>query len=126
MIKPKFDLDFRELGTDENLYDTENLDRCTTVEAEYLLRAGFEDNPDVCAIPRTPSTMDIMANSSVSMLGYDRSKVSLMQKYEKLEAIEELDNVMVPLEVHLDVASAINSLLVKSADTFSSPFVLST
>lgn len=114
MIKPKFELNFIELKSKENLYDSENLDGSTSIEAEYLYRTGFENNPDVCAIPRAPSPTDILVNSSVTMPGYDWQQVCTMRRYEKLEAIEELDHVMTPLGVHLDVATAINSLLLKS------------
>lgn len=114
MIRPKFELDFRELDINENLYDNEDLDRCTTVEAEYIFRTGFEDNPDVCAIPKAPSTREIITNSSVNIIGFDRSKLNEMKKYEKLEYIEELDYVMTPLGVHFDVSQSINSLLIKS------------
>ena len=114
MIIPKFELEYRMLEKGENLYDKANLDRCIVVNAEYLCRAGYEHNPDVCAMPKSPTVTDVMANSSVNMMGYDRNRVADMKKYEKLEAIEELDHVMTPLGIHLEVASAINSLIIKS------------
>ncbi|MGN0313449.1 MAG: AAA family ATPase [Fusicatenibacter sp.] len=114
MEKVEFDLDFRKLKENENLYDNENLDRYYTVTAQYLKRPGYEHDPDVCAIPRTPSDADVMALGCVRINSYDPEALESMRKYEKLEEIRQLDHVMAPLGLHLDVSLTMNALLLES------------
>lgn len=61
MERLKCNLTFRELGKDENLYDDVDLTAGSMVDAQYRRVAGYEDNPDVCALPKMPSIRDILA-----------------------------------------------------------------
>lgn len=52
MERLKCNLTFRELRKDENLYDDVDLTAGSMVDAQYRRVAGYEDNPDVCALRR--------------------------------------------------------------------------
>ena len=80
MERLKCNLTFRELRKDENLYDDVDLTAGSMVDAQYRRVAGYEDNPDVCALPKMPSIRDILALGMVNPPGYDR------------EQVEKLDN----------------------------------
>ena len=80
MERLKCNLTFRELRKDENLYDDVDLTAGSMVDAQYRRVAGYEDNPDVCALPKMPSVRDILALGMVNPPGYDR------------EQVEKLDN----------------------------------
>lgn len=114
MKKMKFELDFRELGKGENLYDNVNLDAQSIVDAQYYKVMGEEDNPDLCAIPRMLSAQEVIDLGMIRLPGYDHSLVEKMSKAERLEMIEDLDRVITPLGIHFDVCQAINRLLRRS------------
>lgn len=76
-------------------------------DAQYRRVAGYEDNPDVCALPKMPSIRDILALGMVNPPGYDREQVEKMSTAEKLAAIEDIDMAMIPLGIHVDVARTI-------------------
>lgn len=57
MERLKCNLTFRELRKDENLYDDVDLTAGSMVDAQYRRVAGYEDNPDVCALPKMPSVL---------------------------------------------------------------------
>lgn len=104
MERLKCNLTFRELRKDENLYDDVDLTAGSMVDAQYRRVAGYEDNPDVCALPKMPSVRDILALGMVNPPGYDREQVEKMSTAEKLAAIEDIDMAMIPLGIHVDVA----------------------
>ena len=87
MERLKCNLTFRELRKDENLYDDVDLTAGSMVDAQYRRVAGYEDNPDVCALPKMPSVRDILALGMVNPPGYDREKEKKMSAAEKLAAI---------------------------------------
>ena len=107
MERLKCNLTFRELRKDENLYDDVDLTAGSMVDAQYRRVAGYEDNPDVCALPKMPSVRDILALGMVNPPGYDREQVEKMSTAEKLAAIEDIDMAMIPLGIHVDVARTI-------------------
>ena len=84
MERLKCNLTFRELRKDENLYDDVDLTAGSMVDAQYRRVAGYEDNPDVCALPKMPSVRDILALGMVNPPGYDREQVEKMSTAEKL------------------------------------------
>lgn len=104
MERLKCNLTFRELGKDENLYDDVDLTAGSMVDAQYRRVAGYEDNPDVCTLPKMPSIRDILALGMVNPPGYDREQVEKMSTAEKLATIEDIDMAMIPLGIHVDVA----------------------
>lgn len=107
MERLKCNLTFRELRKDENLYDDVDLTAGSMVDAQYRRVAGYEDNPDVCALPKMPSVRDILALGMMNPPGYDREQVEKMSTAEKLAAIEDIDMAMIPLGIHVDVARTI-------------------
>lgn len=107
MERLKCNLTFRELRKDENLYDDVDLTARSMVDAQYRRVAGYEDNPDVCALPKMPSVRDILALGMVNPPGYNREQVEKMSTAEKLAAIEDIDMAMIPLGIHVDVARTI-------------------
>lgn len=92
MERLKCNLTFRELRKDENLYDDVDLTAGSMVDAQYRRVAGYEDNPDVCALPKMPSVRDILALGMVNlMLAYkqDQSKrENLHQWYNRKRMIQ--------------------------------------
>ena len=114
MKKMSFDLEFRELSDDQNLYDDIDLFENSIVPAEYRRVAGYEDNPDVCAIPRCPTAKEIIDSCSVPLHGYDPAKSGTLRSYEKKEQIVDLQNVSCVLGVHSKTAAAINRVLLES------------
>ncbi len=114
MKKMSFDLEFRELSDDQNLYDDIDIFENSIVPAEYRRVAGYEDNPDVCAIPRCPTAQEIIDNCTVPLHGYDPAKSGTLKSYEKKEQIVDLQHVSCVLGVHAKTAAAINRVLLES------------
>ena len=55
---------FRDV-TKDNLYTDVDIHGHSVVEAQYMCRIGYEDNPDVCALPRCPTTEEIMSRHKI-------------------------------------------------------------
>lgn len=114
MRKPDFKLNFRELSENENLYDDVDLSKCSIVPAQYRRVPGYEDNPDVCAIPRRPFAEEIITAGTVPMRGYDSEKAGGLKSYEKKEQIADMQHVSCVLGIHFRTASVINKYLLES------------
>lgn len=114
MDKQKFKLKYVELDNDENLYDGIDLKDIGIVEARYFKREGYDDNPDIFALPKEP-TMDDVTNAATKILpGYNREMVPKMDNTEKKNQILKLDQVFFALWHHYRLASSIYHLLVAS------------
>lgn len=111
MERLKCNLTFRELRKDENLYDDVDLTAGNMVDAQYRRIAGYENNPDVCALPKMPSMHDILELGMTNPPGYNRELVEQMSIAERLERVEDIDLAMIPLGIHVDVARTIWKLL---------------
>lgn len=111
MEKIKCSFEYRKLEKGENLYDDVDLSQCSIIDAQYREIAGEENNPDLCALPRMPSAREIIDLGMVSLPGYDHEQIKQMTTGERLEAIEDLDRVMIPLGIHMEVARTIWKML---------------
>ena len=109
---------YREPGPDGTitLYD-DVTDTNDIVAAQYAPVKGHMNNPDICALPATPTPKSIFRNNSIPLSGYDRDTASSLPSYEKKEAIHEMVNVSCPLGSHIDIAETIHSLLIGSYGT---------
>lgn len=114
MDRINFDLPFRDLKKGENLYDGDDLQKRSIVQAEYIKREGYEDNADVCAIPKCPTKMEIIMMTSIGMPAYNYENISGMELYEIKEQIADMQYVINPLGVHFDLAYTINKKLLES------------
>lgn len=95
--------------------DVDNTD--DIVQAQYAPVAGYLNNPDICALPPTPTTQDVFRNNAIPMEGYDRETACKLSPYEKKMAILDMINVSCPLGPHIDIAETIHIYLVGSYTT---------
>lgn len=115
MDRIRFNLEGRFRDTDqENLYSDVNIHDHHIVEAQYMRRDGFEDDPDICAIPRCPTEEEIKQLTNVYMIDYDPDKAEGLTKKEKLEQSSRLAEVMCPLAIHFELAKAVDRCLISS------------
>lgn len=110
----KEELPFRELTEIDNLYDDEDLVSNVIVDAQYMRRPGYEDSPDVCALPRTFTSEDILNAFDSHIGGLNAAERGRMDIAARLDAISDLRQVCVPLGIHLDIAQAISEALLSS------------
>ena len=114
MDKINFELQFRELKEHENLYDLAEISSRSIIPAEYIRRSGYEDNPDVCAIPKCPEAQDLWKMNTIPLPGYDSERARNMSKGEALEQIYDIRHVTCPLGLHLELSTVINRMLLES------------
>lgn len=107
-------LEFTEVTEGSNLYDDYDLSKGGIVEARYVRRVGYEDDPDVCAVPVMPSMTEIIDSTNIQMRGFGRDAVRQMAGWEKNEALIQMRGIFYPLGHHIDLARAVNELLVAS------------
>lgn len=114
MRKIDVELEFTQADSGKGLYDDDNLDNNWSVDARYVRRLGYEKDPDVCCIPPLPDTKRLMRFFTVDTGICDWETVSGMTKQEKYESISQMNHVMVPLGLHLDVAKALHNVVLSS------------
>ena len=114
MRKINVELEFTQAGIGKSLYDDDDLDDNWSVDARYVRRPGYENDPDVCCIPPIPDTKRLMRFFTIDTGICDWETVGGMTKQEKYESISELNHVMVPLGLHLDVAKALHNVVLSS------------
>lgn len=115
MDRIRFDLEDRFVDTDTyNLYTDVNIHDHTFVEAQYMRRKGFEDDPDICAIPRCPTEEEIRQLTDVALPEYDMYTAESLSKEEKLAQASRFQEIMCPLAIHFELAKAVDRCLVSS------------
>ena len=115
MDRIRFNLEERFRNVDQdNLYTDVNIHDHHVVKAQYMFRKGYEDDPDICAIPRCPTEEEIKQMTNVYMLDYDPDKAETLTKKEKLEQSSQLQEVMCPLAIHFELAKAVDRCLLSS------------
>lgn len=110
----KFDLPYLELGEDENLYDDVDLSASDLIPAQYRLVAGYEGNPDICALPRISTTQEIQIQHTIPLTGYDEKKIQNMTVGERKAAILKIRDVRFPFPFHARIDQYLNSCIVNS------------
>ncbi len=115
MDRIRFNLEgqFRNVDQD-NLYADVNIHDHHVVKAQYMRRKGYEDDPDICAIPRCPTEKEVNQMTNVYMPDYDPDKAETLTKKEKLEQSSQLQEVMCPLAIHFELAKAVDRCLLSS------------
>lgn len=114
MRKIDVELEFTQADSGKGLYDDDNLDNNWSVDARYVRRPGYEKDPDVCCIPRLPNMKRLRQFFSVDTGICDWETIEEMSKQEKYESISQMNHIMVPLGLHLDVAKMLNNSILSS------------
>ncbi len=109
LFKPS-SLPFRE----GRLYDDVDIHGDTVVSAQYTLRKGHADSPDVCAIPRLLEPAELISLCQMPRPGYDRQEVEQMPAYARKEAILSVQEAYYILGHYLDLAGAVDRSLTTS------------
>lgn len=107
-------LDFCELQKGEGLYDDVDIHAQQIVNAKYLRRTGYENNPDICALPKLMTNRELGDATTKTLLSYDYEEVKNMPGYLKKEALLQIQNAYYPLAHVFDMAYAVDAALVSS------------
>ena len=112
LINPK--LSYITLEADDNLYDDVDLEKQDCVDARYWERNGHTGKPDICALPRAATAEEIPAQNSIPIPGYDRSRIAVMPKDERMRQLYEIKKVRYPLPFHAQIESHLSMSLISS------------
>lgn len=107
-------LPFRELKKGETLYDDIDLRASSIVDAQYERRPGYEQIPDICALPKLYSNQELIQAVTTGLPEYNPEAIKQMQAYEKKENLLLLQKAYYPLGHTFEVDYAVNAALVSS------------
>ena len=105
-----FDLPFEDLPEGANLYDGINLDNDTVVDARYARIKGYEDNPDLCALPMAYTPQDLI-QAVTYQPPYDRDDVAPMSQLDRKMSVLTIRDAFYPLSHVFELADAVDATL---------------
>ncbi len=109
-----YKLPFMAYPADGNLYDDIDIHAHSVVTARYGKRPGYEQYPDICALPRNYSNKEIIARTTIGIKNYRMDAIQQMPAYAKKENLLLLQTAYYPLSHIFDFAYAVDSALVSS------------
>lgn len=108
------DIVFTELKENENLYDELEIHQHSVVPARYVRRTGYEDNPDVCALPITFQNQDVYDASYTKLMEYDPEAIADMTLETRKDSLLMLEKYSHPLNHIFDISAMIHNALISS------------
>lgn len=107
-----FDLPF--IMGNEPQYDLNKLAEDDIVEARYIKYKGYEDNPNICALPEDEDARVLFEHHTIPVMGYDPRLLSGMRTEEKMRLLFRIKEMRLALPFHAGIESNIHNALIRS------------
>lgn len=106
-------VDFTIPYTDKK-YDYKELEKRSIIAPIYTRKNGFDNNPDIAALPCRPDGRDLLAISHRRLAGYDPALAANLPLYDKKAQIAKLNSVVYLLNIVFRFSEAIYGCLLSS------------
>lgn len=108
----KFNLPF--IMGSEQQYDPKELAENDIVEARYIKYKGYEDNPNICALPEEEDASALFEHHTIPVMGYDSRLLAGMEAEEKMRLLFRVKEMRLALPFHASIESNIHNALIRS------------
>ena len=102
------------VSRDAAQYDARLLDENDVVAARYRRYDGYENNPNICALPEEEDMQGLYRSHAVPLPGYDSRLVPQMGTEERHRILFGIKDVRLPLPFHASVESTLHNCLIRS------------
>ena len=102
------------VSRDAAQYDARLLDENDVVAARYRRYDGYENNPNICALPEEEDMQGLYRSHAVPLPGYDSRLVPQIGTEERQRILFGIKDVRLPLPFHASVESTLHNCLIRS------------